>query len=109
MLGSHDTGNAGQPGASYTDRIARIYLVRPGRFELYVRAAHGSNQGYLEEHARRERTFRASSIDDLMRIGISEVRDDAELEEYCGSSGVAQLVAAIRAACIEAEDAAAED
>lgn len=114
QLSSVDKGRGGQPGSDYTDRIARVYRVRPGRYELYVRAAHGSHQGWCgareltEQHDGRARTYRAGSIDDLMRIGISEVRDDADLLEYCGADGVGQLVAAIREACIAAEDAEAE-
>ena len=95
-----DKGKGGMPGSDYSDMIAGVRLVRPGRFELYVRAAWGSNQGYLEEHRRIEREFRAGSLDDLMRIGITEIRQDAEFL----ADDAAKLVAAIREACFEAED-----
>jgi hypothetical protein len=101
LLGESDKGRGGSPGSSYTDRIAKVYELKPGRFSLYVRAAHGSNQGYCQEHGRIEREFRAGSVEELLRVGVSEIRGDAEFDAETG----AQLVAAIREACFAAEDA----
>ncbi len=105
LLGEADKGRGGSPGSSYTDRIARVYEIKPGRYSLYVRAAHGSNQGYCEEHGRIEREFRAGSVEELLRVGVSEIRGDAEFDDETG----AQLVAAIREACFAAEDDTTED
>ena len=97
-IGNVDKGHCGMPGQDYSERIARVYLVRPGRYELYVRSARGSNQGRLEEHGRVERSYRADSLAELLALGIREVRADAELDDD------GRIVAAIREACAQAED-----
>lgn len=63
-------------------------------------AEQGAKGRYLEEHGRVERRYRAGSINELMRIGITEVRADADLGQE-----EAALLEAIREACFEAEDA----
>ena len=98
-ISTADHGHSGQPGDYYTERIARVKNAGK-RFELYVRSAYGSNQGHYEEHERTVRRYRADSLEDLLRIGISEVRDDTEFDD----KETSKLVAAIREVIFEAQD-----
>lgn len=102
-LGYSDHGSTGQPGSGYVKFVAFVERIKTG-YQLDVRHVWGSNQGYLEEHGRIERKYRARSIDELMRVGIAEVRQ--EDEEVFDGATKSKLVAAIREACFEAEDKA---
>lgn len=100
LIGECDKGSRGTPGQSYGTTRARVYALPSGRFELTLLDAWGSNQGYLEEHGRNERRYRADSLSELLRVGVAEVRQDDELK-----GSVDKLVAAIREAIFDAEDA----
>lgn len=64
---------------------------------MLTRIRWGSNQGYLEEHDRHERRYRADSLAELLAVGISESRSDPDMNDP-------ELVQAIRSAIFEAED-----
>lgn len=99
-----DYGDKSRPGEQYTERIAAIKRAKNGQFELNVISVWGSNQGYLQEEGRIERRYRAENLDELLRIGISEIRDD---DDFSGNSG--PFVAAIREAIFDAQDTEAGD
>lgn len=101
-LGYSNQGDSGRPGSGYVKFLAIVSTTKTG-YQLDVRHVWGSNQGYLEEHGRIERKYRARSIDELMRVGIAEVRQ--EDDEVFDGAAKSKLVAAIREACFEAQDA----
>lgn len=103
-IATSDHGDSGHPGSGYNKRWAGVSKAKNEQYQLDVRSVWGSNQGYLEEHGRVERKYRADNLDELMRIGIAEVRADSEFE----GEEQSQLVAAIRDAIFEAQDAEAE-
>ncbi len=88
-LGHYEDGNGSHPGQQYTKWFAGIRRAKNGQYELLVQQTRGSNQGYLEEHGREERQFRADALDELLRIGISEIRDD---EAFQPSARIAQAI-----------------
>jgi len=100
-LGYSDQGERGQPGSGYVKFVAFVAATKTG-YQLDARHVWGSHQGYLEEHGRVGRKYRAQSIDELMRVGIAEVR--REDEEVFDGATKSKLIAAIREACFEAED-----
>lgn len=95
-------GHDGQPGENFCRKVAIISKLPRGRgYELLTRIRWGSNQGRLEEHGRHERTYRANTLDELLRVGIAESRSDEEMNDP-------ELIQAIRSAVFEAQDAEAE-
>jgi len=100
-LGYSDQGDSGQPGSGYVKFVAFVTAAKTG-YQLDVRHVWGSNQGYLEEHGRIARKYRARDIDELMRVGIAEIRQ--EDDDVFDGATKSKLVAAIREACFEAED-----
>ena len=89
-------GEYGQPGSSFNLRIATVYRLSGG-YELATTIRWGSNQGYLEEHGRHERRYRAATLDELMRVGVAESRADSDMNDP-------ELSQAIRSACFDAQD-----
>lgn len=86
-------GTYGQPGSRYHIYEATVSEVRPGRYQLHTREDTGSHQGYPQSDGNAiERTYRAESVDALMRIGCTD------------HAGTSEMCQAIRAACFEAED-----
>jgi hypothetical protein len=102
-IAESDHGDIGQPGSGYTRFFAGIKRASAGQYEIHVRSVWGSNQGCLEEHGRIQRRYRAATLDELLRVAISEVRADSELAD-----SVSFLCAAIRDAVFDAQDAEAK-
>ena len=102
-IATSDQGNGGQPGSGYDKKFAGVIKIKTG-FELHVRDVWGSNQGYLEEHGRTERKYRAATIDAVMRVGIAEIRQESD--DVFDSATKSALVAAIRETCFAAQDKA---
>lgn len=100
-LGSDDQGDRGTPGQEFSKMFAGVKRAKNGQYELHVRSVWGSNQGYLEEHGREERKFRADTLDELLRVGISEIRGDEAFESP-------KFAQAVRNAIYEAQDAEAD-
>lgn len=100
-IASDDQGSRGTPGQQFSQIFAGIKRAKNGQYELHVRSVWGSNQGYLEEHGREERKFRADSLDDLLKIGIAELRGDEAFADP-------RFAQAIRNATYEAQDADAD-
>lgn len=98
-IGEGDESSRGQPGTQFVTRWAGVRKAKNGQFELVVKWAWGSNQGYLEEHGRDERRFRADDLDGLLRIGISELKGETEGFED------ARFAQAVRSAIYQAQDA----
>lgn len=94
-------GDRGMPGTEYDAGRVTVARVRPGRYALEVVVSWGSNQGYLEEHGRVERRYRAATLDDLLRVAQAELSRDPELSDE--ERAAAQQ--AVRDAVFEAEDA----
>lgn len=94
-------GERGTPGQQFSKMFAGIKRAKNGQYELHVRSVSGSNQGHLEEHERHERKFRADTLDELLRIGIAELRGDETFADP-------RFAQAIRNAVYEAQDADAE-
>ena len=97
-IATADKGDEGQPGGNYCKQWAGVMLTPSGQYELHVRHVWGSNQGYLEEHGRIERRYRADTLEEVMQIGIEQIRADEEFEE------AGPFVAAIRDAVYDAMD-----
>jgi hypothetical protein len=98
-IAEDDQGFCGSPGQQFWKIWAGVCLAKNGQYELHVRSVSGSNQGHLEEHYRHERKFRAPSLDELLRIGIAELRgDDEEFRDP-------RFAQAVRNAIYEAQDA----
>ena len=77
----------------YGDRdrmVATVTVVGMARYQLDVR---------LEEHYCIERVYRADSLEELLRIGLAEVRAEGVFKDSVGG-----LCQAIRSAIYEAED-----
>lgn len=98
-ISTDDQGHSGQPGDGYCKHFAGVRRAKNGKYELHVRNVWGSNQGFLEEHGRVERKYRADDLDDLLRIGISEIRADEAFADAVGS-----FSAAVRNAIYAAQD-----
>lgn len=96
-LASELEGSDGMPGTGYCKKVATVYKLSNGRFELETCIRWGSNQGYLEEHGRDQRRYRAVSLQELLSVGISESRNDEKMNDP-------ELLQAIRSAIFEAED-----
>ncbi len=96
-LAEAQEGSRGIPGQCFSLHEAIVSQLANGRFELAIRQRWGNNQGYLEEHGRRERCYRASTLPDLLGVGIAETRSDKDMNDP-------QLLQAIRSAIFEAED-----
>lgn len=103
VISTDDQGHHGHPGQQFSELSATVRKVKRG-YALDVLSRWGSNQGYLEEHGRTERQYRAAELDDLLRIGISEIKDDSDLSDVSAS-----LCQAIRNAIYAAQDAEDED
>lgn len=94
-------GDRDYPGDAYRHKIAQVYQLPSGRYELQTIITQGSNQGHLEEHHRDGRTYRANTLDDLLRIGLTEIRNDDIMND-------SELLEAIRRSIFEAEDSISE-
>jgi hypothetical protein len=99
-IAEDDQGDDGHPGSQFWQKRAGVVRTKGGQYELHVRSRWGSNQGSLEEHGRVERRYRAPTLDDLLKVGICEVRRDSDLGD-CADA----LCAAIRNVIFEAQDA----
>ncbi len=91
------------PGTGYHLHFAGIKRAPKG-YELHVRNIWGSNQGYLEEHGRIERRYRATDLDQLMQEGLAAISQDSDFE-----SDTDKYLAAIRDATYDAQDAIAAE
>jgi hypothetical protein len=100
-LGDADHGSRGTPGSSCSKRFAGVRRTKNGQYELAVQTADGSNQGCLEWHDSDETRFRAASLEELLRIGVAETRNDHRFN-------APEIVSAIRDAIFEAQDAEAD-
>ena len=98
-IATADHGEHGTPGDQFYKCFAGVKRAKNGQYELHVRSVYGSNQGSLEEHGRDERKFRADTLDEVMRVGISEIRGDEDFEKHNS-----KFCAAIREAVFEAQD-----
>lgn len=80
---------------------ATVFTVRKDdRYELTVRQHWGLDRGLCEEYGSVDRRYRADSLDELLAIAISEVRDDDEFKD----NHLGDALEAIRRAMFEAED-----
>lgn len=102
-IAESDHGSHGQPGSQYHKIFAGVKEAANGQYELHVRDVRGSNQGYLEEHHRSERRFRADDLVDLMERGINAISED---EDFCDNAG--KFSAAIRDAIYDTQDSLVE-
>lgn len=80
-IATDDQGQTGTPGDGYVKKFAGVKKAPGGRYELHVRSVWGSNQGYLEEHGREERKFRADTLDELLAEGLDGIRDDDAFDD----------------------------
>ncbi len=98
LRGMATGGTEGRPGQAYSICRAEVYELPSGRCELRTCRERGSNRGgHLEPHWDASRSYRADTLDELLRIGLAETAGD----EVMASPELAQ---AIRDACFEAED-----
>lgn len=90
-------GSEGTPGTGFCRKMATVFYIATGRWELLTRIRWGSNQVCLEEHGRHERRYRADSLGELLAVSISETKADSEMNDP-------ELLQAIREAIFDAED-----
>lgn len=102
-IGKAGFGSVGTPGDLFRDGVAEVRRSPGGRYELSLLLRWGSNQGYLEEHGRVERRYRARTLDDLLRVAQTELREDGAIDDRDRP----EVLQAVRDAIFDAEDAEA--